>query len=57
MLQFVTNHYKTQTLHKETVVFYHHALEYVPDYYMTQEMCKWAVDAYLSPLMHQSNCY
>ena len=40
MLQFITNHYKTQTLHKETVVFYHHALEYVPDYYMTQEMCK-----------------
>ena len=29
---------------KKVVGFYHHALEYVSDYYMTQEICKKAVD-------------
>ena len=32
-------------------------LEYLPNYYMTQEMCKKAVDTYFSILMHVSNCY
>ena len=32
-------------------------LEYLPNCYMTQEMCKKVVDTYFSILMHVSNCY
>ena len=33
---------------KRVVDCYPHVLEYVPDCYMTQEMCKKLVDTYLS---------
>lgn len=35
---------KLKKMCKKVVGYYHHTLEYVSDYYMTQEICKKAVD-------------
>ena len=36
---------------------YPHALEFVPDCYMTQEVCDKAVDTYPSTIKFVSECY
>ena len=37
-MPFNPNRYKTQNISEKAVDYYRHALEYVPDCYMTQEM-------------------
>ena len=40
---------------EKAVHYYSHALEHIPDCYMTQEMCEETVDTYPSALMYVSN--
>ena len=40
MLQFIPNCYKSLKMYEKAHNYYPHALEYVPDYFMTQEMCE-----------------
>ena len=42
---------------KRQLNYYPNSLEYVPDCYITQEMCEKAVDTYPSTVIHVFNCY
>lgn len=53
--KFVKNYFKTCA--KKVIDFYPHALEYVPDCYMSKEICSKAVNTYPFALRHGSSCY